>query len=140
MSNFKKMVNNSLKKTERLKGKKAVADIFQGDRKKVSLPSVKAFYSIKHEGEEPARFGISVPKKRFKRAVDRNQIKRYFREAVRVQKHELVKTLQEQQKHLDVLIVCNCSKMPDFKWVETKVNGILTELIKQNANKDINEI
>lgn len=134
------MFTNSLTKTERLKGKKAVADIFEGEKKMVSLPSVKAFYIVKNEGLEPVRFGISVPKKRFKRAVDRNQIKRYFREAIRTQKHELKQVFQLKQKYLDVLIVCNCSKMPDFKWVEAKVSGILSELIKHNTSIDNDEV
>lgn len=44
-----------------------------------------------------AQVGVTVGKRYFKKAVERNRIKRLLREAYRLQKHELVKSLQEKR-------------------------------------------
>lgn len=45
-------------------------------------------------GDAALKVLISVPKKRLKRAVDRNQVKRHFREAYRTLRHPLQEALE----------------------------------------------
>ncbi len=49
----------------------------------------------------PIEFALSVPKKAFKRAVDRNVLRRRIREAYRLHKIELYKLLKNNTLHSD---------------------------------------
>ena len=49
---------------------------------------------------------ISVPKKRFKRAVKRNLVKRQVREAYRKNKHLLLDALASRNKRLIIAFIC----------------------------------
>ncbi len=44
------------------------------------------YLQTEHDSNYPVQFGVSVPKRKFKRAVDRNRIKRLIRESYRLQK------------------------------------------------------
>ncbi len=77
----------NLPRQERLKSHTLIQKLF--DR---NCPSVSAFplravlYRAREEGEQLPQILITVPKRNFKRAVDRNQIKRWIREAYRMHK------------------------------------------------------
>ena len=62
----------------------------------------------------PVSILISVPKKRFRHAVDRNRMKRLVREAYRTQKHVLWRALDGKDYRLAVAFVCITDSMPSF--------------------------
>ena len=77
-----------LKKTERLCSKKAIDALFIGtDNKSLSAYPIRVVY--RHTEEAGFRILVSVSKKRFRHAVDRNRVKRQLREAYRLNKHLL---------------------------------------------------
>lgn len=51
------------------------------------------------------RVAFSVSKKRYKRAVDRNQIKRMMRESYRRLKHPLLHLAEKQEIGIDLMII-----------------------------------
>lgn len=73
---------------------------------------------------------ISVPKKRFKRAVHRNRIKRLIREAYRLNKHLLLPGLREKEKGLLIGFLYLGNELPDWKTVEAAMVKALTALPK----------
>ena len=83
----------SYPKTEKLKSKKII-DLLFTEGKSVSKYPLRLVY-VKHDFEEdvPLKFGVSVSKKYFKNAVDRNYFKRILRECYRLNKQLLVKSL-----------------------------------------------
>ena len=88
MKKFEKIVKQTFKKSERLSDKKNIEELFKNGSyfylyplKVVVLPSL-------HSNTHQVLF--SVPKKSFKRAVDRNLLKRRMREAYRLHKHLLL--------------------------------------------------
>ena len=76
-------------KTERLKSRKGIDDLF-ATGKSVSVFPVRAVYKFSVAEEAGIKAGVSVSKRHFKKAVDRNRIKRLLREAYRLQKEEVV--------------------------------------------------
>jgi ribonuclease P protein component len=76
----------------RLKGEKKIEKIFK-EGKSVFVFPVKAVFLFPNDSCNRANFsyGVSVSKRNFKKAVDRNRIKRQMREAVRLnQKNNLI--------------------------------------------------
>ena len=78
---------------EKLKSKKII-DLLFTEGKSVSKYPLRLVY-VKHDFEEdvPLKLGVSVSKKYFKNAVDRNYFKRVLRESYRLNKQLLVENL-----------------------------------------------
>lgn len=84
----------SYPKDEKLKSSKII-DLLFTQGKSVSKYPLRLVY-IAHDFEEdvPLKMGVSVSKKYFKKAVDRNYFKRILRECYRLNKHLLVENLE----------------------------------------------
>src|SRR6478609_2995237 len=92
----------TLGRNERLKKRKVIEEIFKSGEA-FSVYPFRVYYLIRHDSDiddgapdwnerinEPIlQFGVAVSKKNFKKAVDRNRIKRLIREAYRLQQVEL---------------------------------------------------
>ena len=74
------------------------------------------------------QFGVGVSNKNFKRAVDRNRIKRLTREAWRLQKSELKELLKTSGKQLNVFFIYTGKELPGFTTVKDKVAVVLKKL------------
>ena len=75
-------------KHEKLKSKTAI-DLLFSQGKSVSKYPMRLVFVENPEGKEKIQIGVSVSKKHFKKAVDRNYFKRLLREAYRLNKHVL---------------------------------------------------
>jgi ribonuclease P protein component len=86
----------SYPKDEKLKSKKII-DLLFTEGKSVSKYPLRLVY-IQHDFEEniPLKIGVSVSKKYFKNAVDRNYFKRVLRECYRLHKHLLLENLKDK--------------------------------------------
>ncbi len=87
-------------KQERLVSRKRIDMLFGGSRSVAAYPLRAVYINKEREGEAAAQLLISVPKKRFHHAVDRNRAKRQIREAYRKHKELLYKALPEDQQLL----------------------------------------
>jgi ribonuclease P protein component len=83
-------------KSERIVSQKLIDELFttSGSRSLAAFP-LRAVYNLRErqEGDQPVQILISVPKKRFHHAVDRNRVKRQVREAYRHRKQRLYDVL-----------------------------------------------
>mgnify|MGYP006071779033 CR=1 FL=1 len=82
---FVKM-KHTLGKLERLKSRKLIEKLYQDGSSVKSFPLRMVYLQTKHTSDFPAQIGVSVSKRNFKSAVDRNRIKRLLRESYRLQK------------------------------------------------------
>ena len=79
----------------------------------------------------PVQMTVSVSKKRFKRAVDRNRIKRLVREAYRLQKPQLYEQLGETDEQLAWMIIFVGKEMPEYRRVEKAMRKLRTKFFRQ---------
>ena len=92
-------LSHRLGKRERLSGHKQIDALFGGGSQSVTVYPIRAVYrfSACSEGQPPVRLLVSVPKRHFKHAVDRNRVKRQLREAYRLQKQVLHEAMQAHE-------------------------------------------
>ena len=108
-------MNNGLTKTERLTSQLVIDKLFAGGNASMAAFPLRIVYMQmeKQEGSQqwdgvqqpPVSILVSVPKKRFRHAVDRNRMKRLVREAYRLNKHILWNALQETNFRLAIAVV-----------------------------------
>ena len=82
-------------KSEKLKSKKTIDLLFSKGKSVSKFPLRLVYVALEEEIDAKTTVGVSVSKKHFKHAVDRNYYKRILREAYRLNKHLLIDTLQK---------------------------------------------
>ncbi len=111
----------NFKRSERLKSKKIISNIFSNGKVIGAFP-IKLFYiETELNSDFPIQFAFSVSKKKFKRAVDRNRIKRLMREVVRLKKHELLNASEIKNRQFALLFLYVGNELPDYKIIDNKV-------------------
>ena len=93
-----------------------------------NYPFTVKWMEIPSDKGSKLRIMPSVPKRNFKKAVDRNRIKRLIREAYRLQKEFLIKTLKKQNKNVIIMLLYSGKKIITFKETETKIVLILQQI------------
>lgn len=82
-------------KKEKLKSKTTIDLLFSEGNSVSKYPLRLVYVENKEENAELIKFGVSVSKKYFKKAVDRNYFKRVLRETYRLNKHLLIDNLEK---------------------------------------------
>ena len=120
---------NTFKKTERLCSRILMERLFQGENKSVSSYPLRAvFLPVEATAQQGVSVLVSVPKKRFHDAVDRNRVKRQIREAYRMHKHELVELMEMRGEELLLAIVYVSAKIEDTVYVEKRLARLLDKI------------
>jgi RNase P protein component len=79
----------------------------------------------------PLQAGFGAGSRHFKKAVDRNRIKRLTREAYRVQKQPLIDHLAQKGLAMSLFFVYTGKELPDHSTVKERVGVALQKLIKE---------
>jgi len=80
------MLRYTFSKNERLKSKHLIDTLFSEGQSVTVFPLKLIFISISDSPEKQLKAGVSVSKRLFKKAVDRNKLKRLMRESYRLNK------------------------------------------------------
>jgi ribonuclease P protein component len=88
-------LNFNYPKNEKLKSKNMIDQLFSVGKSVAKYPLRLVFVPVELENNEKLKFGVSVSKKNFKKAVDRNYFKRVLRECYRLNKHKLIENLDK---------------------------------------------
>lgn len=123
---------NGLSKAERLNSKILIDNLFAGDSKSFSnFPFRVVFKPIESDDNfHTTSILISVSKKRFKRAVKRNLIKRQIREAYRTNKHLLLNNLKNKNFHYNIAFIYLSNKILDYNCIEKKIIECIEKINK----------
>jgi ribonuclease P protein component len=81
--------------------------------------------------EAPLQAGFGASSRNFKKAVDRNRIKRLSREAYRLQRQPLFDRLKEKGIVMAVFFIYTGKDLPDYRTVTEKIGVALQKLIRE---------
>ncbi len=112
-------MNNTLGKKERLKSRKLIGRLFEEGTSIKNFP-YRLVYIVTEKSSIQSSF--SVPKRNFKKAVDRNRIKRLIKEAYRLEKENVFKELNF---HYAFMITYLGKKEPIFFDAQKKIRELL---------------
>ena len=120
--------NFSFPRAEHLKSKKLIEQLFEGGSKLKSRPLVVRYLEASLPEAVPCQAMVSVSKRSFKRAVDRNRIKRLMRENWRLQKQPVLETLDAQQKQWAIVFIFVGKEMPTFEEMQKSMTTVVEQL------------
>ena len=119
----------TLKRNERLKKKQIIQDLFNFGESFHIYPVRVIWKEYENDFISPAQVLFSVPKKRLRRAVDRNKIKRLLREAYRKNNKELYKFLNKSGKKCALALVYTANEILPYIEIEKRIISVLERLI-----------
>lgn len=121
----------TLGKKERLKSRKLIGRLYTEGNSVKAFPLRMVYLQTEHRSYFPAQVGVSVPKRNFKKAPDRNRLKRLMRETYRLQKGIVY-------DHLDKPHIFMISYLGKEEWkyedLYVKMEKLLTLFMKEVKN------
>lgn len=114
-------------KTEKLKSQKLIEKLFLEGKSVVSYPLRLVFIETTFDDNVKVKAGVSVSKRHFKNAVDRNRIKRLMREAYRLNKANYFNNITTQYA---LMILYIGKDGTEFDAVNEKMNQLFEKFLK----------
>lgn len=102
----------TLDKDKRLKSRKLIEEIFTSGKTLKKYP-LRVVYTRSDSDTLEFKIGVSVSKKKFKKAVDRNLIKRRMREAFRINQSKL-----NSPQKLNLMIIYTSDQILTFEQIQ----------------------
>ena len=120
---------NTFTKEERLCSRKSIDLLFKSGSSFLLYPFRVSYLSIATPHQFPVQVVINVSKKRYKRAVDRNLVKRRTREAYRLQKSaQLYEPIGDSEQLLLLSIQFIGKRIYDYAFFEKKLALVFKKL------------
>tara|TARA_B100000965_G_C19492672_1_gene713740 strand:- start:740 stop:1114 length:375 start_codon:yes stop_codon:yes gene_type:complete len=110
--------------------KKIINEIYQSTKKTYSKSMILLWKQV--ETENASKILISVPKKKIKKAVERNYIKRIIREICRTTNNNILSSIS---KPIWLILIYNKTTKPEFNKLKTELLDLFQTLIK-NVNEN----
>ena len=118
-------------KNERLKSKKLIEQLFTEGQALSVYPLRLIYIKAQFQNDALIKAGVSVSKRNFKKAIDRNRIKRLMREVYRLNKPQYFNNITTSYAFMILYIG---KEKPVFTEVETKMN-LLFEKFSNKVSK-----
>lgn len=129
-------MNQAFTKKERLCSRKIIDELFSSGKSFSVHPFRIIWIETKLNASYPVQIVISVPKKKIKKAVERNKIKRRIREAYRKNKYFLYEHLAKTGKQIAMMIIYTQTEEMMYKEIENKIIITLQRLTTKDESID----
>lgn len=121
------MASFTLQKKDRLKSRKLIDELFVSGESSFVYP-LKLMYLQLPELDSKLKMAVTVPKRQFRKAVDRNHIKRKIREAYRLNKKILTDQIAESDEDSLILMFIYVGKgIEEYALIEKAVKKLLAK-------------
>ncbi len=124
-------MNRTYNKTEKLKSKKLIDKMFVEGKSVSAFPLRLVFLETDKKNGENIKTGVSVSKRNFKNAVDRNRVKRLLRETYRLHKDTYFNNITTQYAFMILYIG---KEKPTLTHLETKMKSLFEKFHKSVSN------
>ena len=112
---------------ERLKSRKQIDLVFK-EGARINIFPLRVSFILEKGSGDALQFGVGVSGKLFKKAVDRNRVKRLARESWRVQKNDLRQMLTDNNLRMVVFVVYTGKELPVYETVYQAMAGVIEKL------------
>ena len=135
------LVSLSFRKEEKLCSQKLMGDLFLSGQSFLCYP-LRIVWKKYDElpSDSPAQAGFSVPKRSFRHAVDRNQLKRRMRESYRLHKARMYEILQKSDTRLALMMIYIAKEELPYSKIEPAIvkamSKIMVQLTDSSKGKD----
>ena len=122
----------SFQKEERLKSRKVIGQLFQKGHSFTSFPI--RFIWVKMDAplsDFPFQMSLSVPKRKFPSAVDRNRLRRRIREAYRLNKNTLYEKFENQDVQFGLMLIYVAKEAMTYQEIENGIQKGFKKLAQQ---------
>ena len=116
---------------EKLKSRKLIGQLFSHGKSFHIFPVKLIYLEIKEAVDYPVKAGVGASSRHFKKATDRNRIKRLLREAYRGEKKNLRDYLQAQNRAVIFFLLFTDKTVPDYGLIKAKMPLLLQRLIHE---------
>ena len=117
----------------RLKSAKSIDLLFGKGKRQWVSPFEAIALEVPFDEEAPLKVAFAAPKRKLKKAIDRNRMKRLMRESFRLNKSDLLNSCLEQKKGLLILFISQCNSTVDYLKTQEKIKLLLQRLTIEHA-------
>jgi ribonuclease P protein component len=122
--------------SDRLKRRKVIEAIFASGQGVRAFPIQLIWTTAQRQGPGHIQAGFTAPRRKFKRAVDRNLIKRRMREAYRLNKHLIPEGIITENEQIVVMCIYMSGDILAFDSIQKGMIKALLRLTKKHERID----
>ena len=119
---------------EKLKSKKLFEALFNEGKNLREFPLKLIYLKTDTQDNVPIKVGVVAPKKKFKKAVDRNRVKRLLRESYRLNKPLIFNNIEGTYAFLFLYLG---NTMPSFDEVDKAMKQLLDTFLKKECHEEV---
>jgi ribonuclease P protein component len=122
----------TLCKGERLCNKKIISQLFEkeGTLKVAEYPFLLVWKISEITAPYPAQVVFIISRKKVKKAVQRNHIRRQMRELYRINKHKFYQLLEEKKQKFAIMICYSGPEKMEFAVLSSKFNNLIEKFVQ----------
>jgi ribonuclease P protein component len=121
------------RKSERLCSRKTIGKLFTSGNSLYHYPFRMVWLDSDTDKPYPANIAISVPSRRFRKAVTRNRLKRLIRESYRKHKGMLYEMLEMKDRKIEMMLIYISGTVYSYDFIDLKLGELVQKFIHADA-------